>query len=632
MNKASFRDRLRYAFDTTMSRGPVALIGWLALLSLALIAVAAAILSLANIRPGSEGERLGFFEAAWQSLMRTLDAGTMGGDQGGGYRLVMLLVTLGGIFVISTLIGVLSAEIEGQVAELRKGRSRVIEANHTVILGWTEQIAAVVSELVVANANQRRSCIVVLGEKDRVEMEDELRERVGPTGRTRIVCRTGSPIEMADLEIVSLSTARAIVVLSPETGDPDAQVIKTILAITNNPHRRPTPYHIVAEIRDPKNLEVAALVGKDEAELVLTGNLISRIIAQTCRQPGLSLVYTELLDFGGDEIYFQEEPALVGRTLGEALLAYEDSAVIGLCPQGGAPRINPPLDTHLGPGDRLIAISADDDTIVLSGQSDLGIAPEAIRAPHAGAPAPERTLILGWNWRGCAVINELDNYVAAGSEVTVVAAVPTVQDDLAQHCAALVHQRVAYRQGDTTDRRTLDGLAVDRYNHLVLLCSDNVDPQESDARTMITLLHLRDIAERAGHPFSIVSEMLDIRNRNLAEVTRADDFIVSDRLISLILAQVAENKALNAVLADIFDPAGSEIYLRPLAGYVATGRPVNFYTVVESARRRGEIAIGYRLQALANDTAHSCGVVVNPAKSAEVVFGDQDKVIVIAEG
>ena len=72
------------------------------------------------------------------------------------------------------------------------------------------------------------------------------------------------------------------------------------------------------------------MVGRDEAQLVLVGDLIARITVQTCRQSGLSVVYTELLDFGGDEIYFSDEPTLVGRTFGDALLAYEDSALIGM--------------------------------------------------------------------------------------------------------------------------------------------------------------------------------------------------------------------------------------------------------------------------------------------------------------
>ena len=39
----------------------------------------------------------------------------------------MLVVTLGGIFVVSALIGVLSAGVDSKLDELRKGRSRVLE-------------------------------------------------------------------------------------------------------------------------------------------------------------------------------------------------------------------------------------------------------------------------------------------------------------------------------------------------------------------------------------------------------------------------------------------------------------------------------------------------------------------------
>ena len=124
-----------------------------------------------------------------------------------------------------------------------------------------------------------------------------------------------------------------------------------MLAITNNPQRRAEPYHIVAEIRDPKNMEVARMVGRDEVELVQVSDLISRIIAQTCRQSGLSIVYTELLDFGGDEIYFHAEPALVGKSFGEALLAYEESAVIGLH-RAGERAAAQPADGHAHRGRR----------------------------------------------------------------------------------------------------------------------------------------------------------------------------------------------------------------------------------------------------------------------------------------
>ncbi len=628
MQKPSLMDRLRYASDEAFAKGAIVLIGWLTVLSLVIIVASALLIWLLRLAPENSLPQL-----VWSSFMHTMDAGTVAGDTGSWpYLFTMLAVTLGGIFVLSTLIGILTTGISARLEALRKGRSRVVEVGHTIILGWSEQVFPIISELVVANANQRKSCIVVLAAADKVEMEDAIREKVGPPGRTHIVCRTGSPIDMGDLHIASPQTAKSIIVLSPGGDHPDAEVIKTLLALTNAPDRRPEPYHIVAELRDPRNLEVARLVGKDEVEIVLTGDLVARIIAQTCRQSGLSTVYTELLDFGGDEIYFKEEPTLAGKQFGDALFAYETSTVIGLHPAGRQPILNPAMATAIGPGDRLIVIASDDDTIHLSGRSNFALSIDKIQPPRPPVTEPERTLILGWNWRAPAIINELDHYVPAGSLVTVVADDPDAATTLDERCATLRNQQISFQSGDTTDRRTLDALEIPSYQHVIILCySERFDIQQADARTLITLLHLRDIASRQGDTFSIVSEMLDSRNRNLAEITQADDFIVSDRLVSLMLAQVAENKALNAVFADLFDPEGAEVYLRPATHYVQTEMPINFYTVVEAARQRGEVAIGYRLAGHSMDKARAYGVVVNPNKAELVTFAPADTIIVIAE-
>ncbi len=631
MYKASLPDRLRYAFDNTMSKGTIALIGLLAVLSTLVIVIMAVFVTIVGISPEG-GDQLSFPEAIWQSLMRALDSGAVGGDAGWPFRLSMLLVTFGGIFILSTLIGVLTSGIEGKIESLRKGRSRVIEDGHTVILGWSQQIFVVITELIAAGANQPKSCIVIMGDKDKVEMEEEIRDFVGSAGRTRIVCRRGSPMSLNDLEIVSPQTARSIIILAPEGDNPDSNVIKTMLALTNNPKRRAEPYHIVAEICDPKNMEVAHMVGRDEVELVQISDLISRIIAQTCRQSGLSIVYTELLDFGGDEIYFHAEPALVGKSFGEALLAFEESAVIGLHRKGSAPQLNPPPDMRIEAGDRLIVISEDDDTIKLRGTQNIAIDSSAIALREPEQPTPERTLILGWNWRGPAIINELDHYVAPGSIVTVIANDAAAKDAIDQQCADLKQQTVMFQAGETTDRRTLDALKIETYKHVILLCySDTLSAEQADAQTLITLLHLRDIASRCEQHFSVVSEMLDTRNRALAEVTQADDFIVSDKLVSLILSQVSENKALNAVFTDLFDPEGSEIYLKLAANYVRMGQPMNFYTVVEAARQRNEVAIGYRIVAQSDDASKAYGVVINPNKSNSITFSEWDRIIVLAE-
>lgn len=627
----TLRERWQYFLDNLFSKGPAALILALAALSLAIILVAGAVISIGAIAPEGE-EPLTFGEAVWRSLMRTMDAGTMGGDVGWGFRWVQLLVTLGGIFIISALIGVLSSAIEARLEKLRKGRSRVLENHHTVILGWSEQVFTIVSELAIANASLRGASIAILGQKDKVEMEDELREKAGPTGKTRVICRTGDPLESADLDIVNLNTARAIIILSPDGENPDAEVVKVVLAITNHPRRRPQPYHIVAELRDPRNIDVARVVGKDEVEFIQVGTYVARIIAQTCRQSGLSVVYTELLNFGGDEIYFREEPSLVGQPLSQAALSYEKCAVMGVASASGGVKICPPPTDLLRQGDRLVLLAEDDSAIQLNPAGQAAqVDSQAIHAAPPAERAPEQTLLLGWNWRAPAILCELDNYVPRGSKALVVADQANAPEQINAHCGNLSNLAVSFVRGDTTDRHLLDEVTGQGFDHIILLSySDTLTPQQADAKTLMTLLHLRDIAEKRRLTFSIVSEMLDIRNRNLAEVTHADDFIVSDKLVSLILAQVSENKQLNAVFTDLFDPEGAEIYLKPAALYVQIGQPVNFYTVVAAANQRGEFALGYRQRAFAHDARQNYGLVLNPAKSQTVTFSERDCIIVLA--
>jgi voltage-gated potassium channel Kch len=638
VRKITFKDRVRYHFDNIMSKGPIALIGWLFLASAILIVLISLIVISLGIGPEGKGT---FLEVAWASLMRTLDPGTMGGDEGSRpFLLAMLTVTLGGIFIVSILIGILTTGIEGKLEQLRKGRSFVAETGHTVILGWSSQIFTLLSELITANANQRHSCIAILAEKDTVEMQDEIRSKIGKSGRTRIVCRTGSPMDMDDLDIVNPQSARSIVVLAPEVEDPDFYVIKSILALTNDSDRSQHRYHIVAVIRDSKNFEVARMIGGDEVKLILAGDMMARIMAQTCRQSGLSVAYTELLDFGGDEIYFKEEPDLVGKTFAETLMAYEDSAVIGIRFKDGRLELNPSMETRVESGDLLIVISEDDDTVRLSGLTEYRIESDAILETTPKPRTAWHTLMLGWNERAPSIIKELDNYVGPGSEIAVVHGNHLDVDGLLPETGngekPLSNLAVSFHSGDTTDRQTLEGLSVSKFDHIIVLSTGEdgsapIDPQEADARTLITLLHLRDMSDKSGQPLSIVSEMLDIRNRELAQVTRADDFVVSDNLLSLMLSQISENAELATVFQDLFDPEGSEIYLKPVEDYVAMARPLNFYTVVEAARRRNEVAIGYRVQAEAYDVNKSYGVRINPAKSLQTTYAKGDRIIVLAE-
>jgi Trk K+ transport system NAD-binding subunit len=438
-------------------------------------------------------------------------------------------------------------------------------------------------------------------------------------------------MDIGDLRIASIDTAKSIVVLSTASRHADAGVIKTILAITNNPNRRREPYHIVAELRDPANIDVARIAGRDEAQLIVVGDVIAQIIAQTCRQSGLSVVYEELLDFEGDEIYFIDPPArVVGMTYGDALFEYEKSTVIGVLPDGLEVVLNPPMSRRIEHTDKLVVLTENHGAIRSAARPQDGVREELIASVAPTSPAAERTLLLDWNRRGPAIIAELDRYVAPGSSVVIVAEHAAAEAGVAAIRGDLVNQTVEVRHGDPAERHLLEAACADGYDHVIVLSSEDLDAQLSDARTLIMLLHLREIDAHGGYDFSITSEMVDLRNRTLAAVTRADDFIVSDRIASLLMSQLSTNRHLKAIFDELFSPDGADIFLRPASEYVATGRPMAFATVVEAARRSNATAIGYRTMELADDASRAYGVVLNPAKDSEVAFDAGDRIIVLA--
>ncbi len=628
----TLRQKARYAFDNTMARGTPALVGWLAAVALAMIVLFTIIVLISGLGP-KRGTHSGVLGHLLDSLLHALDPGTIASDTGRWpFIVLMLAVTLGGLFIVSALIGIIATGLDSKIDELRKGRSVVLETDHTLILGWSDSIFTILSELEIANASEKGRSAVVLAEQDKVEMDDLIREKVRPKV-TRVVTRSGSPIDLGHLALVRPEKARSIIVLAPEDDpEPDAQVIKTVLALTQGTAHRDRDYEIVAEIENPTNLRAAGLVGGEEAVLIDKRETVAKLVVHSARQSGASVAFTELLDFAGDEIYFRDDPSLVDRTFGELLLRWEECAPIGIIDDAGRVKLNPEHDRTLVEGDRVIAVAEDDAALAAASEVTAEPVTAAIAGRKTILPRPESVLLLGWNRGATSVITEFDAFLRPGSDLTVVAESEEAERTIERDCVDVGNVQLTFQSGSPTDREILEGLGIERFDHIVVLCcSDDLDAQRADARTLVTLLHLRDIGVRRDAKFSIVSEMLDDRNRELAEVTEVDDVIVSGKVISLMLAQISENRHLAKVFGEIFSADGSEIYLRPAGDYVSSGAEINFATVVEAARQRGECALGYRFGSKSKDPLAAYGVRVNVPKSEPITVAPEDRVIVLAE-
>ena len=608
--------RLRYRFDRGLSRSPWVLVGWLGGLTLAIVLVAAALIAAFHLKI-HHGEDTAFPESFWQALLRVMEPTSLAEDEGWPLRLVSLVVTLSGIFVASALIGLIASSLDQRIMGLRKGRGVVLEAGHILVLGWSERLFSVVSELVEANANQRRAAVVILAGQDKTHMEDQIRDRIGPAGRTEIICRTGDPASGADLELVNDTGARAVVVLAEDGSDGDAAAISAALMVL---HRDPERRGVVVEVRDPRTARDLAVATAGRVVTVEADDVIAKVTAQACYQAGMGAVYQELLSFGGDEIYLAPAAPVAGRSFGEALLGYDTSSLIGRVTAAGTVELAPAMATVFAEGDQVMAISADDDTVVFG-----GFRPDPAPGPPAavnGARAPSHLLVVGWSGLGALVLRELQTFHDRPDVVDVL-----VDEALAGAADEVVADAgwpgLQWRAAADERAELAEMMAAQAYDHvLVLGYRGRLSRAQADAHTLLTLATVRRIPSspsRSTGPPRVVAEVLDSRNVDIARATGADDLVVSDRLSSLLMAQLAERPLMSQVFAELFDPVGASIELRPAGGYVAGPGP--FAAVVAAARDEGEVAIGYRRA--------GGEVVVNPPKHATVDLGSGDQVIVV---
>jgi hypothetical protein len=116
--------------------------------------------------------------------------------------------------------------------------------------------------------------------------------------------------------------------------------------------------------------------------------------------------------------------------------------------------------------------------------------------------------------------------------------------------------------------------------------------------TLLLLRSLRDRAEKDGIPYpirqQIVGEIFNASNKELAESTGTlRDVIISNDLVSKMIAQVCRERRTEPVMQDLFDEEGKEIYLKPALLYAEKGSAVTFDQLLLSSLQKGEVAIGY---------------------------------------
>ncbi|MFW2380975.1 MAG: CASTOR/POLLUX-related putative ion channel, partial [Acidimicrobiales bacterium] len=586
------RSRIRYRFDNLLARGTWAPLLLLGVITLVAVFLSSLLLAASGVSfAGSENDT--FIEDIWQSVLRIIDPGTMADDVGWGRRVLAILVTFVGILVAGTLIGLIASGIEQRVAELRRGRSQVAEEGHVVILGASSRLPIVVEQLALAGRARGGSVIVVLADGDLEAAQDEVRATVPDLYRSRLVFRYGDSTRISELAIANVAGARSIIVLGNDDGESDADAVKTVLAagaVVGGFDRVP----IVVDLETPETgRSLVRACGPAVYPLAGT-QAMARITAFTLREGGLSQVISELLDLRGCDIHVHEPMLQIEQTFGELVVSLDKIRPIGRITVGGDVEINPEPQTRLNPGDRLVVI-ADDQALTIDVERSNAV-PVQRRIPGLVMDEPqlEHLLVLGWNALGAQLIAQLERNSEPGSSVRI-AYDRNIIDPATFDLPKTRRIDVETVELDRPTLRQSSELLSDGLTSVVVLgYRRSLSVEQADSATLLNLMLLRREFETwDGRPPRVVAELLNADNVELARVTGADDFVVSDAVASRLIAQMAEQPERRLVLQNLYSGEDSGIHLvgSEELGLVGSRR---FQDIVTTAYAAGLLAIGWR--------------------------------------
>lgn len=615
-------DRAKFAIERWLVRG-----AWHRVALAALLIILISTLGGALVLIWGQGFR-GFSEAIWWSFLRLSDPGYLGDDAGLINRTVSTVLTvLGYVVFLGALVAIMTQGLVARMEKLEAGLTPVIRDGHLLVLGWTSRTDSIVRELLLSQGRARRFLerrgghslhIVVLAEKVTAGFVQNLRDSVGPAwDERRVTVRSGSPLRPEHLARVDAAHAAVILIPGADFArgavQSDTQTIKALLSLEALAAGEKRPPRVVAEILEAKNVQLARRAYQADAEIISSDEVVSRLLAQNIRHPGLSRVYDEILTHQtGNEIYIREADELTGLQIEELHRHFEHAVLMGLVrpsERGFRPLLNPPAGTRVAEGDRLVLLAKDYDE---SKPADAPVRARFARGERrskepSGAQEPRRVLILGWNHRVPALAaalrsNEHERYeISIASKMAISDRQERLKSVTSGSSASIIQVET-----DFTDPDAMRALRPERAQSIVFMGSDWTESaEESDARTLMGSLIVDELVRERDDKPSVIMELLDPDNATLVARSRGE-LIISPLLLSHLMTQVALRQELQSVFDELFRVGGAEITFRPVTRYVDSAE-LTFGDLEVAVAAVGETALGVR----SRSTGH---VELNPPR------------------
>lgn len=654
-----FSSRVRYKIDNFMSKGSSSI--FLALLSLFLFGFILMVVTRMIAHAILPDETLsGWSEIPWRVYVAVMEgsAAETDGDSNWLAKMASIFGVMVGLILFSSMVAFITSVFESKLEELKRGRSIVLEKNHTLILGFGDRILEIIRELIEANESEEDASIVILAENDKEEMDNIIRDNIPRTLSTRIITRSGVATNINNLKKVMAKNAKSIIIMNnaacwrpeKERKLADALVLKSIMSIIAVCKGEEHP-PIVCEIHSNRDQTLAQNISKGTVKALNEVSVLSKMIAQLAlSRNGLSIVYGDMVGFDGNEFYFYRPSDGWGDvlTFGQSLYRFKSSTPIGVHTSNGEIIINPPKETFINEKDELIIFAEDDSTILYFKEPIFNPTIKSIPKTLTKLRT-QRVALLNWTTKTEIIMDKLCSYLPKGSELCTFVDLKSKEMD--DYVESLIFKypgiKISVNQIDLNDLETLDEIKPQNFDSLLILSPGGNTIEEMDAYVISLLIRIRQILllnttkESSLDPHSqknwpkLITEVMDSENIDIILNSGVEDFMVSNQFISQIMAQVSEEPLALDVYDDLFKAEGSELYIKPASYYFDFNNKESlslaYGECVEAAQLRDEVILGIQLNSEQQNKDKMFGISLIPKKEDLFTLTPNDGLIALAQ-
>lgn len=523
-------------------------------------------------------------DAFWDSLMQFIDTGNISSVEGNtGVVITFLMVTFVGVCGWGSLIAMINKALQDRINNLSKGNAFIMEKNHAIILGYGEEALTIVEEFIKAKVKT----IVILSEHN----VDVIRKRVSfikGYKKTNIIIREGTTSRIENIKLLNISKSSSISIINND----DTESLNILLALKkiveeNEENKIDNKINICVLVHEEDTIEIIKSIENKNfvIHVIYKYEILYKLIAQSIIYTGLSNVYEDLFSNDGNVFYIENDHDFDNWKFEDAASKYFDKGMIllGITKEDRSQILIPNYDYIIKKENRLIILSKNNYDNPIKEYPD--IKPNIIKYKN-------NILLICEEKRYTEIIKEISEYIE-NNNITM------LSYDL------IKSQKNKYKF-------MLEKLKKENTTKIVLISEDNI----ADVKSINILLIIREIIKKEKLNIAILSLLNSIQKRNLIYSDDVRDFIVSGKLIGMLMAQASISSNILYIFYGLLSRNGKDIIMSPYSDYFNESK--SFKDVYFKLLKKKIILIGIKRY---ND------IILNP--NYECMLDNKDEIVII---